>query len=592
MPKVFISYRRADSSGWVQLLDERMAPVLGSDNLFCDLRSIRMGREFEQELRARLLECDVVLVVISQNWATIPGRGAKSRLFDTEDLVQLEVALALEAGIEVVPVLCPNVAMPSAQQLPARIRGLLKRQAFPLTMRHLDRDIRDLANDLARLPSRVTAPPAALAAPAKRPRAAAAKPVHEPVTAAETGPPAPAAAPDATRHDFLAPARNQDPSPPPWMSASLAWQPPAPSPAGALGDRPLHLSVSGASGALVFELLHAGEGAPAVPAQSAPAAGLSALRTLTRQVAGSSLNAGQVPEFGAAFYRLLVPSAWRPLVAWCTGLRLLLDEAASACPWEWMWAPNEPLPVSLMRPLLRDGAVDGGPIAPGEITRALVLLGEAPGELFPELPAARAEVQAVAGQLEGLGLEVTKLFELHETSVVLALAGLAFDVVHLSGHSANDWMPKAGPAGEAPPQPLNGLVIGAAAVVSAQDLLLHDRPPTLVTLASDRLGHWVAPLRRAGVHVVLCCDTGLHDEPARSFFGAFYQQLCAGQSVAMALQQARHAALQSNSSDGLVAAVNMQCHGHGDYRWTVAHSPAPATSVATLPRPSPKKASR
>ena len=155
----------------------------------------------------------------------------------------------------------------------------------------------------------------------------------------------------------------------------------------------------------------------------------------------------------------------------------------------------------------------------------------------------------------------------------------AFDVVHLADHSATDWMPKAGNPDGAKQSPLSGVVIGAAAVLSAQDLLLQDTPPYLVTLGSDILGGWGPTLRQGGVQVVVSCQRGMHDEPAHHFFDAFYAALCAGRAVGHALQEARHAALRCNN-DGLIAAVNMLCHGNPDYGWTITPPTEPPPAAA------------
>jgi hypothetical protein len=146
----------------------------------------------------------------------------------------------------------------------------------------------------------------------------------------------------------------------------------------------------------------------------------------------------------------------------------------------------------------------------------LVVLGDAPRDLYAELHGARAEVAAVEAAWKSRGIEVSLWIESGPAGPVHALVSTAFDAVHLSGNSATDWLPKAS-ATDARQHPLTGLVIGAADVLTPQDLLLHEQPPEVVTLASDRLGQWAPQLRRGGVRLVLACENLLHDGPASAF---------------------------------------------------------------------------
>ena len=61
---IFISYRRRDSIYAVDRLDERLKRAFGAAAVFRDVRSIRKGLSFPDDLRAALGEAAVGIVVI------------------------------------------------------------------------------------------------------------------------------------------------------------------------------------------------------------------------------------------------------------------------------------------------------------------------------------------------------------------------------------------------------------------------------------------------------------------------------------------------------------------------------------------------
>jgi hypothetical protein len=130
--RIFVSYRRDDSSGWVQGLHDRLAEHFGEQVVFMDLNDIAPGTDFVSTLKRSLKETRVVLVVIGRRWMEARASTGQRRLDDPADWVRLEVQKAIEGGKRVIPVLVDGAEMPDANDLPEDIRALVRYQAVKI----------------------------------------------------------------------------------------------------------------------------------------------------------------------------------------------------------------------------------------------------------------------------------------------------------------------------------------------------------------------------------------------------------------------------------------------------------------------------
>ncbi|MBK8024292.1 MAG: SUMF1/EgtB/PvdO family nonheme iron enzyme [Chloroflexi bacterium] len=124
-PKIFISYRRADSQDFTDRLFEHMEKHFGPENVFQDVGDsgkIPLGVDFVDYLAEQVRACDVVLVVIGEQWLRI----LKERLDRDDDFVRIEVESALEQGKIIIPVLKSATPMPAGADLPASIRKVAR----------------------------------------------------------------------------------------------------------------------------------------------------------------------------------------------------------------------------------------------------------------------------------------------------------------------------------------------------------------------------------------------------------------------------------------------------------------------------------
>jgi hypothetical protein len=145
MATLFISYRRADTSGYAGRLADDLAERVGRDHVFRDVHGIAAGSDYVAAIDHAIAKADVLLAVIGRTWLTDTGADGGRRLDDPQDLVRAEIAAALRRGCRVIPVLVESARMPQATDLPSEIAPLASRQAFELTDQRWDDDVAQLA---------------------------------------------------------------------------------------------------------------------------------------------------------------------------------------------------------------------------------------------------------------------------------------------------------------------------------------------------------------------------------------------------------------------------------------------------------------
>ena len=145
--RVFISYRRDDSSGHAGRLADALTQRLGPKSVFQDVATIDVGRDFTDAIERALEDCEAVLVVIGPEWLG-GAPSALPRLHDRDDFVRLELATALALDVRVVPVLVGGAELPLASDLPDDVKALAGRQAMVLRDDAWHRDIDGLIASL------------------------------------------------------------------------------------------------------------------------------------------------------------------------------------------------------------------------------------------------------------------------------------------------------------------------------------------------------------------------------------------------------------------------------------------------------------
>jgi ankyrin repeat protein len=175
VPGIIISYRREHNAGYARSLLDRLGEWFGKESVFIDIE-IEPGADFVDVIEKAIAECDVLLVLISREWADcVDGAGVR-RLGKASDFVRQEIAAALRAKSRLIPILIDGAEMPASESLPEDMRALTRRHAVELRHSRWDADVQQLISALEKI------------VPAARqlePPARAAQPVHKKLSPVE-----------------------------------------------------------------------------------------------------------------------------------------------------------------------------------------------------------------------------------------------------------------------------------------------------------------------------------------------------------------------------------------------------------------------
>jgi TIR domain len=146
--RVFISYRREDSSAFAGRVADRLVPEFGREALFMDVDAVRLGVDFVEAISDEVAKCDVLLAVIGPNWLDARDEKRNRRLDDPNDFPRIEIAAALQRGIPVIPILIDGTKIPKAELLPKDLQGLAHRNALDVRNASFHGDIDRLIREL------------------------------------------------------------------------------------------------------------------------------------------------------------------------------------------------------------------------------------------------------------------------------------------------------------------------------------------------------------------------------------------------------------------------------------------------------------
>jgi hypothetical protein len=146
--RIFINYRRDDSSASAGRLNDRLVQEFGRKSLFMDVDNMPAGVDFVAYLNERVAACDVFLAVIGPNWLDAGDASGRRRLDDPDDYVSIEIAAALERDIRVIPVLIDGASLPKSDELPQPLKPLIRRHAIEVRNAYFGRDADALAGKI------------------------------------------------------------------------------------------------------------------------------------------------------------------------------------------------------------------------------------------------------------------------------------------------------------------------------------------------------------------------------------------------------------------------------------------------------------
>jgi hypothetical protein len=145
--RIFISYRREDSSGYAGRLFDALGDAFGADAVFMDIDTLAPGEDFRKAIDVALRDCEIALVIIGPTWISLRRRSVR-RLDLAEDFVRQEIEAVLARNIRVLPVLVGGASIPEGSSLPMSIAPLADRHAFELSDRRWHADVEELISTL------------------------------------------------------------------------------------------------------------------------------------------------------------------------------------------------------------------------------------------------------------------------------------------------------------------------------------------------------------------------------------------------------------------------------------------------------------
>jgi hypothetical protein len=130
--RIFISYRRGESTIYAGRLYDGLSARVGEDDVFMDVDALEPGVDFVEHIEREVGSCQILIALIGRDWVDVTDAEGNRRLEDPQDFVRLELATGLGRDIRVIPVLVQGARMPRAEQLPDDLKPLARRNALEI----------------------------------------------------------------------------------------------------------------------------------------------------------------------------------------------------------------------------------------------------------------------------------------------------------------------------------------------------------------------------------------------------------------------------------------------------------------------------
>lgn len=147
-PRVFLSYRRDDSTLYAETLFESLIAKVPDIRVFRDSDTLQPGMVFSEAIEETVATCDILIAVIGKKWRGGSSQAGTYRIDLPGDWVRLEVATALQQKKLVIPCLVGGAKMPDKETLPPDIAGLASRHAIQISEKDFRRDAGELIEQL------------------------------------------------------------------------------------------------------------------------------------------------------------------------------------------------------------------------------------------------------------------------------------------------------------------------------------------------------------------------------------------------------------------------------------------------------------
>ncbi len=314
---------------------------------------------------------------------------------------------------------------------------------------------------------------------------------------------------------------------------------------------------------------------------------------------------GSQEKMSQTLFELLIPNTLKDQLHNRENLLLMLNEASAKYPWELLVDPANPnkRPLSIDVKMIRklDTAVYEKQVNTSLHTNALVVGN--PQSSLPDLPAAKAEAEAIQNQLLHNSYEVTGLIDSTSYKIIDALLTGDYRILHLAGHGfynvhpSHLWPPTDAdqPVSESDDALVSGMVIGDRIFLTPADVEKMQTIPELVFINCCNLGkteepsavkerqlhHLAANLAeefmRIGVKALVAAGWSVEDNSSNLFATTFYKEMLHGASFGKAVLTGRQAVYEKYQSFNTWGAY--QCYGDPAYRLSDTANPADSSEV-------------
>ena len=150
--RIFISYRSSDGKDKATALARDLGAVFGDAAVFLDKDDLRGGSRWRDEVQQLLDQRPVLLLLMTPQLLAATDAAGRLRIEDPDDPVRRELADALEANAQIVPLLCDGFdAPPTANGLPPPFDQIGERTWRKLRAYDWQGDVQRLVDDLRAL---------------------------------------------------------------------------------------------------------------------------------------------------------------------------------------------------------------------------------------------------------------------------------------------------------------------------------------------------------------------------------------------------------------------------------------------------------
>jgi len=145
--KIFISYRREDTSGYALAIYNELIKYFDKNQVFFDINSIQSGENFKNVIKQSISQSKLFIAVIGKNWFYKSNEN-DINTNENEDFVLYEVSEALKQNKIVIPVVIDQKNIPEKDSLPISIKEISNKNCFVINPMSSTIDIENLLSKI------------------------------------------------------------------------------------------------------------------------------------------------------------------------------------------------------------------------------------------------------------------------------------------------------------------------------------------------------------------------------------------------------------------------------------------------------------